>query len=101
MLGIRHAMGASLLVVLGMTAAAHVYASRAPGPARRTGGSGPWTNATAKPPSVTTNTLFAGASAQSPALAIPLVPLQPYGAPFWVSNVSAHAGAWNKTATVG
>lgn len=102
-------MGASLLVVLAMTAAVHVYTSRAPGPARRAGGFGAWPNATAKPLAVNTtkappgtpNAIVAGASAQSPALAVPLVPLQPRGAPFWVSNASAHAGGWNKTATVG
>jgi hypothetical protein len=37
-------------------------------------------------------------STHAPALAVPLVPLLPRGAPFWVSNASAQAKAPNTTA---
>ena len=105
-----HALGACALVVLAvMTAGMHMHAPRAPNPARRSGGFGKWTNATAKlPPAktakalvTTTNATVTRPSAHSPALAVPLVPLQPRGAPFWVSNVSTHAGTQNKTEPVG
>ncbi len=91
---LRHAIAACELFVLAMTAAVCMHISRAPrapGPTRRTGGLVPRTNATsaAKVP--------ANASARAPVLAVPLVPLLPRGAPFWVSNASAHAGAPNGT----
>ena len=91
---LRHAIAASALIVLAMTAAVHMHASRAPrapGPARRTGGLVPRANATSAAKAL------AHASAQAPALAVPLVPLLPRGAPFWVSNASAQAQAPNKT----
>jgi len=87
-------MVASALVVLAITGAVYVHSTRAPrarGPVRRTGGWAARANTTsgAKIP--------ANVSTHAPALAVPLIPLLPRGAPFWVSNASAQAGAPNKT----
>ena len=92
---IRHAMLASALVVLAMTAAVYIHTSRtprAPVGVRRTGGVLPPANATHAPK------IEANVSAWRPVLAVPLVPQLPRGAPFWVSNASAQAKAPNKTA---
>jgi hypothetical protein len=97
MLSLRHAMATSALIVLAMTGAVYVHttrAPRAPGPVRRTGGLGPPVNDTAVP------TVQANASAHARALPVPLVPVLPRGAPFWVSNASAKASAANMTAAL-
>ena len=101
---LRHAIAASALIVLAMTAAVCTHASRAPrapGPTRRTGVLVPRTNATSAANVLANATSaakeLANASARAPVLAVPLVPLLPRGAPFWVSNASAHAGAPNRT----
>lgn len=88
-------MAASTLIVLAMTAAVYMHALRAPqapGPMRRTGGFRSPVNATGN-----TKTP-ANVSTHAPALAVPLVPLLPRGAPFWVTNASAQAKAPNRTA---
>ena len=87
-------MAAIALIVLAMTRAAYMHTSRTPNaraPERRTGGLRPWVNDTRSAKKQ------ANVSAHAPALAVPLVPLLPRGAPFWVSNASAQARAPNKT----